>query len=61
MIKPLSLFSSKNEQPMAENSDISSPMLRKRADSLVFSITSQKFYSPKDTMLIESKQHEVSR
>ena len=61
MIRPLSLVPPCKDQPNHENDNPCSPPLRKRADSLVFSITSEKFFSPKDTMLIESKQHEVSR
>lgn len=60
MIRPLTLKSSVLEKPVQENS-LESPALRKRTDSLVFSVTSQKFYSPKDTMLMESKQHDVSK
>ena len=60
MIKPLSLRLPKETQ-MLEVAEMCSPSLRNRADSLVFSATSEKYYSPKDTMLMDSKQHEVSR
>jgi hypothetical protein len=47
MIKPLSLI------PRIDlDEENYSPSHRKRADSLVFSITSQKQYSSKDTILL---------
>jgi len=56
MIFPLTLKRSPkfalNDIPMLE----SSPLSRRRADSLVFSITSEKQLSPKETILLESKQ-----
>lgn len=61
MLKPLTLI----PIPLAESNVIVendfSPSNRKRADSLVFSITSHKHFSPKDTILLESKQEEVSK
>ena len=61
MIRPVSLKTSAVQPPLEYQQDLSSPMVRKRTDPLVCAVTSQKFYSPKDTMLMESKQHEVSR
>lgn len=51
MIRPVTLKTHFAETPLDQN-DLSSPIIRKRTDSLVFSITSQKYYSPKDTMLM---------
>jgi hypothetical protein len=60
MIKPLSLGSPQPE-PNGDTNELCSPASRHRADSLVFSVTSQKYYSPKETMLIDSHQQDVSR
>ena len=60
MIRPLSLKLPVEKIRFEEN-EVTSPSIRNRADSLVFSVTSQKYFSPKETILIESKQQEVSR
>ena len=46
MIKPLSLKLPLQEKKVEDDEAIS-PSIRNRADSLVFSVTSQKYYSPK--------------
>ncbi len=58
MIKPLSLL----RRPQANESNEWISPLRQRADSLVFSVTSSKHQSPKDSLLIVSDHgHALSR
>ena len=51
MIRPLSLLREQDRE-VREDGQLVSPLARKRTDSLVFSVTSQKFYSPRDSMLM---------
>lgn len=58
MIKPVSLLSRYSSNMECDSSP---PTHRERADSLVFSITSQKHLSGRDTNLLESREDGVSK
>jgi hypothetical protein len=60
MLRPLSIAPNREDSRDSSTFEYS-PAHRQRQDSLVFSITSQKGHSPKDTMLIDSKASQVNR
>jgi hypothetical protein len=60
MLTPLSLVPRKNMENKLEDYECS-PGIHCMADSLVFSITSQKNYSPRDSNLLDSRPQEVSK
>lgn len=59
MLQPLTLVPPRSST--IQLTEMFSPTQRNRADSLVFSITSQKYRSPKDSILLESRSEEVCK